>query len=117
MSQSKIIGLGIFVVAIMCGTVVFVRAGNDASKPAPSTDTTVTYSMDDIAKHSSTSDCWAVVNGGVYNLTSWIAQHPGGPEAISSLCGKDGSKDFNEQHGGQRRPEQALASFKIGTVK
>lgn len=84
---------------------------------APSADTAATYSMDDVAKHASTSDCWAVVNGGVYNLTSWISQHPGGPEAISSLCGKDGSKDFNEQHGGERRPEQTLASFKIGTVK
>jgi cytochrome b involved in lipid metabolism len=57
-----------------------------------------------------------VVNGGVYDLTSWIGQHPGGSKAILGICGKDGSAAFNEQHSSQRRPANELAGFKIGVL-
>lgn len=67
--------------------------------------------------HNSSTSCWTVVNGSVYDLTKWINNHPGGEGAILSLCGKDGSEDFNEQHGGDGGPEKILASFKIGILK
>lgn len=75
------------------------------------------YAMADITSHNNKSDCWSVVNGGVYNLTSWISNHPGGQQAILSICGKDGSAAFNGQHGGQQKQADILASFKIGEVK
>lgn len=75
-----------------------------------------TYTLAQVAGHKDATSCWTAINGGVYDLTSWINQHPGGPEAILSICGKDGSADFNAQHGGERRPEQELATFKIGTL-
>jgi cytochrome b involved in lipid metabolism len=75
------------------------------------------YTMADVAKHSNSSSCWTAVDGGVYDVTSFINQHPGGSGAILSLCGRDGSSAFNDQHGGQRRPENELASLKIGNLK
>lgn len=72
--------------------------------------------MADVAKHASQSSCWSAINGKVYNLTAWINQHPGGSEAILSLCGSDGSAAFNDQHGGQRRPENELAGFYVGDL-
>jgi cytochrome b involved in lipid metabolism len=74
------------------------------------------YTLADIAKHSAASNCWTTVDSGVYDLTEWIAQHPGGATAILGMCGKDGSEDFNEQHGGQRRPASELAAYKIGVL-
>ena len=53
----------------------------------------------------------------MYDVTSWISQHPGGEQAILGLCGIDSSDAFNGQHGGQRRPATELASFKIGILK
>jgi cytochrome b involved in lipid metabolism len=86
---------------------------NGTTSPA----TTVTsYTMANVATHNNASSCWTAINGNVYDVTSWINQHPGGSEAILSLCGTDGSSAFDAQHGGQRRPEQELASFKIGTL-
>jgi cytochrome b involved in lipid metabolism len=82
---------------------------------APST-ASASYTLADVAKHKDASSCWTTVNGGVYDVTSWIDQHPGGRDAILSLCGKDGSAAFNGQHGGQARPEQELATFKIGVL-
>ncbi len=74
------------------------------------------YTLADVAKHSSQSSCWSAINGNVYDLTRWINQHPGGPDAILSICGTDGSAAFNAQHGGQGRPAQELTNFYIADL-
>lgn len=81
--------------------------------PAPNNQI---FTMAQIATHNNSKDCYTTVNGSVYNVTSFINQHPGGSQAIISLCGKDGSSAFTNQHGGQSGPEQELQSFKIGTL-
>lgn len=91
-----------------------------ATTTAPSTTAEIPatsgYTLATVATHNSTSSCWAAINGSVYDVTSWINQHPGGPQAILSLCGTDGSVAFNGQHGGDRRPASELASFRIGAI-
>ena len=72
--------------------------------------------MTDVKKHNNVSDCWSVVNNGVYNLTSFVSSHPGGREAIIGLCGIDGTAAFVDQHGNQRRPNNELAGLKIGDL-
>lgn len=74
------------------------------------------YTLAEIAAHATAASCWSAINGTVYDLTSWISQHPGGEGAILSICGKDGSAAFNNQHGGQSRPEKILATYKIGLL-
>lgn len=93
---------------------------NTTTDTQTNTSTTTTagqYTMADVAIHNSQSSCWTTINGGIYDVTSWISQHPGGERAILGLCGIDGSSAFNGQHGGQARPASELASFKIGTLK
>ncbi len=74
------------------------------------------YTMSDVTAHATASSCWTAVNGSVYDVTSWINQHPGGARAILGMCGKDASSAYDNQHGGQSRPESELASFKIGIL-
>ncbi len=87
--------------------------------PKPTTTTTTTTSsgitLTTIAKHNNRSSCWSAVNGNVYDLTSWIPNHPGGEQAILSMCGVDGSNGYNGQHSGGK-PARILAGFKIGTL-
>jgi cytochrome b involved in lipid metabolism len=88
--------------------------------PAPSAGggvNTSTYTLAQVSVHNSSTDCWSAINGGVYNLTTWIGGHPGGAQAIQSICGKDGSNAFNGQHGGDGKPENVLTKFKIGDLK
>ncbi len=84
--------------------------------PTP-VDATTYYTRAEVSAHASTQSCWSIVNGKVYDLTSWISQHPGGSSAIKRMCGVDGSANFNGQHGGQSRPERELASFFIGVLR
>lgn len=85
---------------------------NSTATPTP----TATYTLTQVKTHNTASNCWTTINGSVYNVTPWINQHPGGAQAIISLCGIDGSAAFNGQHGGQARPASELASFKIGSL-
>ncbi len=75
-----------------------------------------TFSMDQVKQANLETNCWAVVSGGVYNLTDWIAKHPGGSKAIISLCGTDGTDAFISKHGSSDKAKAALASFKIGDL-
>lgn len=83
----------------------------------PKTTISSGYTAVQVALHASAADCWTIVNGNVYNLTSWISRHPGGERAILQMCGTDASSDFNEQHGGQGGPERILAGYKVGALK
>jgi cytochrome b involved in lipid metabolism len=76
----------------------------------------VDYTIADVAVHKTAADCWSVVNGGVYDLTKWVAQHPGGPAVIEAMCGIDGSAAFNAKHGSSAGAATALATFKIGNL-
>ena len=98
-------------------------ASGSSSTPEPLTsgssgasDAAGTYSMADVATHGDASSCWAAIDGKVYDLTSWIDRHPGGPDRILSLCGTDGTAAFTQQHGTQTRPNEMLASFYLGPL-
>ncbi len=84
--------------------------------PSPVLSASVGYTMADVATHNTKDDCWAVIDGGVYNLTSWISRHPGGPDKIIGLCGTDATTAFRNQHDSQEKPNQQLAEFKIGDL-
>lgn len=88
-------------------------AGSAATSAATSGQT---YTMADVQKHNSSDSCWTAINNEVYDVTSWISQHPGGPDKIEGLCGKDGTSAFEGQHSGDSNPQSRLASFKIGAL-
>ncbi len=89
--------------------------GSSGTTGTPASATS--YTMAQIATHDSATSCWSAINGNVYNLTTWVDRHPGGRAAILMICGKDGSPLFNMQHGGQSKPTNILATFKIGSLK
>lgn len=89
-------------------------SGGD-STPTPST--AGTYTMADVQKHATAQSCWAAIDGGVYDLTAWIAQHPGGPGPIEQLCGTDAAAAFTAQHGNNGAAKSELASLQIGVLR
>ena len=90
------------------------RSAPEAPAPAASP---AAITLADVATHATADDCWSVVNGVVYDLTAWVAKHPGGAAAIESMCGQDATSAFSSQHGGQQAPEEALARFEIGRLQ
>merc|ERR1719253_975094 len=56
------------------------------------------YTLEEVAKHTSKSDCWVVVDGQVLDVTSFLGEHPGGELAILTFAGKDATEEFNMIH-------------------
>lgn len=75
-----------------------------------------TYAMAEVVTHNSAASCWSVIDGNVYDLTQWIAKHPGGERAILGLCGVDGTAAFHGQHDDAKRQADMLATMKIGVL-
>lgn len=73
--------------------------------------------MADVPAHSTPGSCWAVVSGNVYDLTTWISRHPGGPGPIQGLCGTDATANFQRKHGSSSNAKAMLALLKIGTLR
>jgi hypothetical protein len=86
-----------------------------SSTPTP-TPTKVGYTMTQVRANNTAANCWAVIDGSVYDLTNWIKSHPGGSGAIVGLCGTDGSSSFSSKHGNQSRPAAQLNSYRLGPL-
>ncbi|MEM4259819.1 MAG: cytochrome b5-like heme/steroid binding domain-containing protein [Candidatus Woesearchaeota archaeon] len=48
--------------------------------------------VETVATHNSLSDCWIIINGRVYDVTSYVNLHPGGSAGLAKACGKDGTQ-------------------------
>lgn len=75
-----------------------------------------TFTMEEVASHVSAESCWAVVDGGVYDLTRWAGLHPGGSQRILDLCGTDATERFQVQHSRNPRSNAQLEGLRIGTL-
>ena len=74
------------------------------------------YAMTQVAAHATPDSCWAAIGGNVYDLTTWIARHPGGKRPIEGMCGTDATARFESKHGGSGAAKAALALLKIGEL-
>lgn len=47
------------------------------------------YTREEVAGHRKKDDCWIVLHGQVYNVTSWLKRHPGGARVLMHYAGED----------------------------
>ena len=85
------------------------------SSPTPAT-TNAGYTMADVKSANTSAKCWSVIDGYVYDLTKWIPVHRGGPQAITFLCGKDGTSAFKAQHDGSSGAVSVLSNYLLGPL-
>lgn len=73
-----------------------------------------TYSREEVAAHGTPEDCWLIVDGKVYDVSRYVAEHPGG-DAILKNAGKDSTKGFNGPQHPSRVFEQ-IEEYYVGDV-
>lgn len=91
----------------------------DASKPNDPKSFTIPdkeYTMEEVAKHNKKEDLWVVVKGVVLDLTNWLDDHPGGPQALLNFMGRDATEEFEMLHDDEVIPKYAPNQV-IGRVK
>ncbi|EIE91053.1 hypothetical protein G6F49_006953 [Rhizopus delemar] len=74
------------------------------------------FTRDEVAKHNTENDCWIIIDGAVYNVTTFAQLHPGGTQILLELGGKDVTDDFYGLH-----KQEVLVKYaprlKIGTLE
>ena len=73
-------------------------------------------SAEQVAKHNTEKDCWVILNGKVYDVTTFLPDHPGGKKAIMLFAGKDASEEFNMLHNANVLTKYMPASACLGPV-
>ncbi|KAJ5524001.1 hypothetical protein N7494_010651 [Penicillium frequentans] len=56
------------------------------------------YALKDVASHNKDGDLWVVINGKVFDLTTYMDTHPGGKQVILKHGGLDATKKFQKYH-------------------
>jgi delta8-fatty-acid desaturase len=73
------------------------------------------YTTAEVAKHCTKEDCWIIIGGMVYDVTSFIDQHPGGIGPMVNLAGKDCTDVFANYHSA-RVYKYMLPRYIVGEV-
>jgi len=62
-------------------------------KPVNRKSITAIFTKEDVEKHCTKEDCWMIVKGNVYDVTTYFDFHPGGHQALMNFAGKDGTEN------------------------
>ncbi|KAK6583205.1 hypothetical protein PZA11_004281 [Diplocarpon coronariae] len=74
------------------------------------------FTMEEVAKHNTKEDLWVVVKGVVMDVSDWLDEHPGGPQAIMNFMGRDATEEFEMLHDDEVIRKYAPSQV-IGRVK
>jgi len=98
-----------------CGNKNLTNSQNNTNN-TPKTNAPLT--MAELAKHNSATDCWQLINGQIYDLSSYTSSknHPGG-DTILQGCGQDATAMYKAigKHNG--KAQAMLPNYLLGTVQ
>ena len=85
------------------------------------TTSTLKLSSAELAKHNSAKSCWLLISGKIYDVTTFLPNHPGEAKAILPTCGADATQAFatKGKPGGKPHSGSAnamLADYYIGDL-
>jgi 4-hydroxysphinganine ceramide fatty acyl 2-hydroxylase len=76
------------------------------------------FTEEDVSKHNTSSSCWITRAGKIYDVTSFLADHPGGDDLIVKYAGKDVEKIMKDatEHEHSESAYDMMDEFLIGKL-
>ncbi|XP_040160330.1 cytochrome b5-like isoform X2 [Anopheles arabiensis] len=73
------------------------------------------YSLAQVAEHNKPNDVWMVIHDKVYDVTKFLAEHPGGEEVLIEFAGKEATADFDDV-GHSTDAKEQMKQFLVGEI-
>ncbi len=113
-----LVAVSILALMLTCGCLE--QGGDQPGTPAPSAGEQQTFSLQEVAEHNSSEDCWIAVHGKVYNVTTIPCHGGGAGSLILQRCGQDATALWESKPGsGEPHSENAqslLDPYYIGEL-
>lgn len=76
------------------------------------------FSSKDVAAHATPSSLWISFRGGVYDITSFLEDHPGGDDTLVPFAGRDlgDAMADEDSHAHSRAAYEMLEDYRIGDL-
>ena len=98
--------------AALTGGSAGAAAVTDGDSPSASF---VQLSADQVALHAEPDDCWVIVRNEVYDVTEFLAVHPGGRAILAGVGGTDATTVFETLHDATIL-EEIAAPYRLGAL-
>ncbi|XP_060525591.1 cytochrome b5 isoform X2 [Cylas formicarius] len=73
------------------------------------------FTVSQVQEHNSKTSVWIIIHNDVYDVSSFLNEHPGGEEVLLEQAGKDASENF-EDVGHSSDARELMVKYKIGTL-
>mmetsp|Transcript_15884 Transcript_15884/g.28284 ORF Transcript_15884/g.28284 Transcript_15884/m.28284 type:complete len:132 (-) Transcript_15884:1600-1995(-) len=74
------------------------------------------FTKEEVAKHNTEEDCWLIIRGKVYDVSTYLDDHPGGVEIVTDLSGEDATDDYDDV-GHSEDADEILEKYLVGTLE
>ncbi|KAM4631170.1 cytochrome b5 type B [Polymixia lowei] len=73
------------------------------------------YTLEEIRAHNTCKNTWLIIHDTVYDITSFLEEHPGGEEVLLEQAGADATESF-EDVGHSTDAREMLEQYYIGEL-
>lgn len=107
------------IVLLLAGLLLFGCTAEDTSKGGTAANQTtqdMAVASAELAKHNMESDCWVLHNGSVFDISSYVAQHPNYQNVLVPHCGLSNSS-FDDAFMGEHETSKIQQLIEEGELK
>ena len=101
-------------------TLLITTAIQQSAAVAADAEVEQVFTLEELSEHNTAQDCWMAIKGEVYNLTSYMSDHPAPPVILAGWCGKEATEGMTTKGYGRDHSAAAYAlleSYRIGTLE
>jgi cytochrome b involved in lipid metabolism len=55
-----------------------------------------TIPLNELSEHNTHKSCWIALHGLVFDITPFLNEHPGGPDVVVTVSGRDCTQEFED---------------------
>jgi len=113
-----VVGSGLVIKSLHQNQTPSINNGSTNTNGSKNSNQASKITLQEVAKHNTSSDCWMIISNGVYSLSSYLSAHPGGASTIISYCGQDGTIAFDSKgnSGHSSFAHSLLAQYFVGQI-